>query len=164
MCFVSWLCPLVMWLFIWGFSAGVVTKPDLVDKGAEQELIEVVTNARYHLRRGYTMVKCRGQQAITKKQTLREALDNEEDFFQNHPQLRFPKLISCNYQHLSVINIIICNIFFTSAVWQHLPQTFGCFVVSCNRNPFQEALDKERWFFENHPRLRFPKLLCCSDY
>lgn len=87
-----------MWLFIWGFSAGVVTKPDLVDRGAEQELIEVVTNARYHLRRGYTMVKCRGQQAITKKQTLREALDNEEDFFQNHPQLRFPKLINVNYQ------------------------------------------------------------------
>lgn len=68
-------------------TLGVVTKPDLVDRGAEQELIEVVTNARYHLRRGYTMVKCRGQQAITKKQTLREALDNEEDFFQNHPQL-----------------------------------------------------------------------------
>ena len=88
----------MMSLFILGFSTGVVTKPDLVDRGAEPELIEVVSNTRYHLRRGYTLVKCRGQQAITRRQTLREALDDEDEFFENHGQLRFPKLISFNYE------------------------------------------------------------------
>ena len=60
---------------------GVVTKPDLVDKGAEEEMISVITNERYHLRRGYTLVMCRGQKAIKDNQPLAEALEEETRFF-----------------------------------------------------------------------------------
>lgn len=68
--------------------AGVVTKPDLVDPGAEHELIEVISNARYQLQRGYTLVKCRGQAAINSGISLREALAEERNYFASHPHLR----------------------------------------------------------------------------
>lgn len=68
-------------------TLGVVTKPDLVDPGAEHELIEVISNARYQLQRGYTLVKCRGQAAINSGISLREALAEERNYFASHPHL-----------------------------------------------------------------------------
>ena len=60
----------------------MVTKPDLVDGGAEDELISIITNDRYYLKKGYTLVKCRGQRAINDRQSLTEALDEEQRYFE----------------------------------------------------------------------------------
>ncbi len=43
---------------------GVLTKLDLVDRGAEQKLLEVFENKRMPLKHGYLMVKCRSQEDI----------------------------------------------------------------------------------------------------
>lgn len=46
------------------FLVGVLTKLDLVDRGAEQKLLEVFENKRIPLKLGYLMVKCRTQEDI----------------------------------------------------------------------------------------------------
>ena len=70
-------------------NAGVITKTDMVDRGAEDGLLSVLLNERYHLRKGYIAVKCRGQQAIKNKQTLQDALQEEEDFFETADHFRY---------------------------------------------------------------------------
>eukprot|EP00118_Oscarella_pearsei_P021267 m.238176 g.238176 ORF g.238176 m.238176 type:complete len:773 (+) comp40153_c0_seq76:74-2392(+) len=66
-------------------TLGVMTKPDLVDKGAEKNIVEIATNQTgFKLRLGFTVVKCRGQKDINEGVTLKEALKAEEKFFRKH--------------------------------------------------------------------------------
>ncbi|XP_008143916.2 interferon-induced GTP-binding protein Mx2 [Eptesicus fuscus] len=69
-------------------TIGILTKPDLVDKGAEKNVVSVAQNLTYHLKKGYMIVKCRGQQEITNKLSLAEATKKEMMFFQTHPYFR----------------------------------------------------------------------------
>ncbi|XP_006870920.1 PREDICTED: interferon-induced GTP-binding protein Mx2 [Chrysochloris asiatica] len=69
-------------------TIGILTKPDLVDKGAEQNILNVVYNLTYHLKKGYLIVRCRGQKEITDKLSLAEATKREISFFQAHPNFR----------------------------------------------------------------------------
>ncbi|XP_046563126.1 interferon-induced GTP-binding protein Mx-like [Haliotis rubra] len=67
-----------------GRTLGVLTKPDLLDKGAETSVIRILNNMEFTLSKGYVIVKCRGQEAISEGQSLKHALDVEEDFFRSH--------------------------------------------------------------------------------
>ncbi|KAI1885204.1 hypothetical protein AGOR_G00217770 [Albula goreensis] len=58
---------------------------DLVDKGTEETVVDIVHNEVIHLTKGYMIVKCRGQKDITDRVTLTEAIDKEKAFFQDHP-------------------------------------------------------------------------------
>uniref|UniRef100_A0A8C7EL31 Interferon-induced GTP-binding protein Mx2 n=1 Tax=Neovison vison TaxID=452646 RepID=A0A8C7EL31_NEOVI len=69
-------------------TIGVLTKPDLVDKGAEPTVMKVAQNLTYHLQKGYMMVRCRGQEEITNRLSLAEATRKETMFFQKHPHFR----------------------------------------------------------------------------
>uniref|UniRef100_A0A8C0WCP3 Dynamin-type G domain-containing protein n=1 Tax=Castor canadensis TaxID=51338 RepID=A0A8C0WCP3_CASCN len=69
-------------------TIGILTKPDLVDKGTEDEVVNVVRNLVYHLKKGYMIVKCRGQQDIQEQMSLTQALQNERSFFEDHPHFR----------------------------------------------------------------------------
>uniref|UniRef100_A0A8C1UJD1 Uncharacterized protein n=1 Tax=Cyprinus carpio TaxID=7962 RepID=A0A8C1UJD1_CYPCA len=62
----------------------ILTKPDLIDRGTEKNILAVVQNKVIPLRKGYVMVKCRGQQQIDEKVSLVAATQIERDFFQNH--------------------------------------------------------------------------------
>lgn len=64
-------------------TIGVLTKPDLVDKGAEHEVLNIVQNVRKPLKLGYVMVKNRSQAELTSK-TLQDAIRSEEDYFADH--------------------------------------------------------------------------------
>nr|XP_042115519.1 interferon-induced GTP-binding protein Mx2-like [Peromyscus maniculatus bairdii]XP_042115520.1 interferon-induced GTP-binding protein Mx2-like [Peromyscus maniculatus bairdii]XP_042115521.1 interferon-induced GTP-binding protein Mx2-like [Peromyscus maniculatus bairdii]XP_042115522.1 interferon-induced GTP-binding protein Mx2-like [Peromyscus maniculatus bairdii]XP_042115523.1 interferon-induced GTP-binding protein Mx2-like [Peromyscus maniculatus bairdii]XP_042115524.1 interferon-induced G len=66
-------------------TIGILTKPDLVDRGTEDKVVDVVRNLVYHLKKGYMIVKCRDQQDIQEKMTLTEALEKEQAFFKEHP-------------------------------------------------------------------------------
>lgn len=66
-------------------TIGILTKPDLVDRGTEDKVVDVVRNLVYHLKKGYMIVKCRGQQDIQEQLSLTEALQNEQIFFKEHP-------------------------------------------------------------------------------
>ncbi|KAM4587556.1 interferon-induced GTP-binding protein Mx isoform 1-T1 [Odontesthes bonariensis] len=65
-------------------TLGILTKPDLVDKGTEETVVEIVHNEVIQLSKGYMIVKCRGQKEITEKVSLTEAIEREKDFFKNH--------------------------------------------------------------------------------
>ncbi|KAI2644173.1 Interferon-induced GTP-binding protein Mx3 [Labeo rohita] len=69
-------------------TVAILTKPDLIDKGTEKNILAIVYNKVIPLRKGYIMVKCRGQQQIDDKISLEEAAQMERDFFQNHDYFR----------------------------------------------------------------------------
>lgn len=62
-------------------TVGVITKPDLVDRGAEEEVLDVLRNVRKPLKLGYNMVKNRSQQEIKDGTTLEQAHLSEQAFF-----------------------------------------------------------------------------------
>ncbi|XP_073324267.1 interferon-induced GTP-binding protein Mx-like [Pagrus major] len=67
-----------------GRTLGILTKPDLVDKGTEQTTVDIVHNEVIHLKKGYMIVKCRGQKEITENVSLTEATRREKAFFKDH--------------------------------------------------------------------------------
>ncbi|KAM8906758.1 interferon-induced GTP-binding protein Mx2 [Lycaon pictus] len=69
-------------------TIGVLTKPDLVDRGTEKTVVNVAQNLTYHLQKGYMIVRCRGQEEITNQLSLAEATEKERTFFQTHPYFR----------------------------------------------------------------------------
>ncbi|TSK17737.1 Interferon-induced GTP-binding protein Mx1 [Bagarius yarrelli] len=69
-------------------TLGILTKPDLVDKGTEDVVVSIINNETFYLNKGYMIVRCRGQQDIKEGVTLPESVEKEKDFFKNHPQFR----------------------------------------------------------------------------
>ncbi|XP_048105780.1 interferon-induced GTP-binding protein Mx1-like [Alosa alosa] len=65
-------------------TLAILTKPDLVDRGTEKDVLDIVNNQVIPLSKGYIVVKCRGQQQIQDKTPLAEATRMERDFFSQH--------------------------------------------------------------------------------
>ncbi|CAJ1965009.1 unnamed protein product [Cylindrotheca closterium] len=62
----------------------VLTKPDLIDSGAEGGVKELLLGEKTeHFEIGFHMVKGRGQEALNKKTTIEEGLAQEASFFYN---------------------------------------------------------------------------------
>lgn len=77
------------WLNLFLNFTGILTKPDLVDKGTEKAIINILQNRVIPLKKGYMIVKCRGQQDIFNRLTLAAALQQERHFFENHKHFRY---------------------------------------------------------------------------
>ncbi|KAG9233414.1 dynamin GTPase [Amylocarpus encephaloides] len=60
-------------------TLGVLTKPDLVDKGAENAIIDLIDGRKHPLTHGWHLVRNPGQQHLTNLETSRQAL--ERNFF-----------------------------------------------------------------------------------
>ncbi|XP_056342907.1 interferon-induced GTP-binding protein Mx-like [Oenanthe melanoleuca] len=69
-------------------TIGILTKPDLVDRGTEEAVVKILQNRVIPLKKGYMIVKCRGQQDILNQVTLAAAIQQERAFFENHKQFR----------------------------------------------------------------------------
>ncbi|EHB16740.1 Interferon-induced GTP-binding protein Mx1 [Heterocephalus glaber] len=69
-------------------TIGILTKPDLVDKGTEDKVVDVVHNLLCPLKKGYMVVRCRSQQDIQARLSPTEALQREQAFFEDHPLFR----------------------------------------------------------------------------
>ncbi|NXH66848.1 MX protein, partial [Hydrobates tethys] len=65
-------------------TLGILTKPDLVDRGTEESVINIIRNLVIPLKKGYMIVKCRGQQDIHNKLALAAAIQQERKFFETH--------------------------------------------------------------------------------
>lgn len=63
-------------------TIGVLTKIDLMDEGTNA--LELLDGSVYPLKLGYYGVKCRSQQNIIDKMTIRTAISNEADWFNSH--------------------------------------------------------------------------------
>jgi len=64
-------------------TLGVLTKPDLVDKGAEQDIMDLVQGKRNKLKLGYCVVRNRGQ--LDRAASSAERHKREIDFFKTQP-------------------------------------------------------------------------------
>ncbi|XP_072708285.1 interferon-induced GTP-binding protein Mx-like [Ciconia boyciana] len=65
-------------------TLGILTKPDLVDRGTEESIVNIIRNRVIPLKKGYMIVKCRGQQDIQSKLSLATAIQQERKFFETH--------------------------------------------------------------------------------
>ncbi|KAG9348813.1 hypothetical protein JZ751_029130 [Albula glossodonta] len=70
-------------------TLGILTKPDLVDRGTEQTILAVVRNQVIPLRKGYLLVKCRGQRQIDERVSLADVTQMERDFFEQHEFFKY---------------------------------------------------------------------------
>lgn len=66
-------------------TIGVLTKPDLVGEGGEDEVVQVLLNIRKPLQLGYIMLKNPSQKALKEGRTSAEARKEEMSFFSEHP-------------------------------------------------------------------------------
>ncbi len=65
-------------------TIGVVTKPDLVGPGGENEVIAVLKNIRKPLKLGYVVVRCRSQADINAGLDMKDAAAAEQSFFRSN--------------------------------------------------------------------------------
>ncbi|KAL2081402.1 hypothetical protein ACEWY4_023255 [Coilia grayii] len=75
-------------------TLGILTKPDLVDKGAEEGVVSILNNQVVPLKKGYMLVKCRGQQDINDNMPLAKALEKERKFFTDHTHFRYNQFLT----------------------------------------------------------------------
>ncbi|XP_055735202.1 interferon-induced GTP-binding protein Mx-like [Salvelinus fontinalis] len=58
-------------------TMAILTKPDLIDPGAEKNVLEIVHNKVIVLNMGYVIVKCRGQKKIDENMSITRAIEEE---------------------------------------------------------------------------------------
>ena len=61
----------------------VITKPDLIDPGAEEAVKELLLGNKKEFALGFHMIRCRGQKALNDGVTVRQGLEQEELFFRS---------------------------------------------------------------------------------
>lgn len=64
-------------------TIGVLTKVDLMDKGTD--VVDILAGRIIPLRLGYVPVVNRGQKDLDSRKSIRNALEAEREFFENHP-------------------------------------------------------------------------------
>uniref|UniRef100_A0A672RBX3 Interferon-induced GTP-binding protein Mx2-like n=1 Tax=Sinocyclocheilus grahami TaxID=75366 RepID=A0A672RBX3_SINGR len=102
-------------------TLAILTKPDLIDRGTEKNILAVVQNKVIPLRKGYVMVKCRGQQQIDEKIPLVEATQIERDFFQNHDFFRLRSKRKYNLTFVDISVYAVCTTKYLKR-WKSLPK------------------------------------------
>uniref|UniRef100_A0A671L3L1 Interferon-induced GTP-binding protein Mx3-like n=1 Tax=Sinocyclocheilus anshuiensis TaxID=1608454 RepID=A0A671L3L1_9TELE len=65
-------------------TLAILTKPDLIDRGAEIEVLNIVQGKVIPLSKGYIIVRCRGQSDINDRIPFDKAMEAELKFFRNH--------------------------------------------------------------------------------
>lgn len=70
-------------------TLGVLTKPDLIDEGGEENVMSLVEGKRNQLRLGYCIVRNRGQSELSSNATARHR--KERDFFSEEPWSRLDR-------------------------------------------------------------------------
>jgi GTP-binding protein EngB required for normal cell division len=67
-------------------TISIITKPDLVDQGAEDAVIKLLCNETKARKLGYHAVRCRGQKDLKNGTSIKDGLQQEKDFFRDtHP-------------------------------------------------------------------------------
>lgn len=96
-------------------TVGVITKIDIMDSGTNAR--RMLTGQEVPLRLGYVGVKNRSQQSIIDKKTVKQALKEEREWFENHPVY---SSISANLLGTDVLTQKCTRIMFTH-IKSHLP-------------------------------------------
>jgi interferon-induced GTP-binding protein Mx1 len=66
-------------------TVSIITKPDLIDEGAEGSVFSMAQNETKQTKNGYHIVKCRGQKDLNDGVSIAKGLDKEVEYFKSHP-------------------------------------------------------------------------------
>mmetsp|Transcript_28903 Transcript_28903/g.89335 ORF Transcript_28903/g.89335 Transcript_28903/m.89335 type:complete len:647 (+) Transcript_28903:776-2716(+) len=93
-------------------TLGVLTKPDILEPGKNEEVVAVLKNLRKPLKLGFVMVKNRSQYQIQQGISLESALKIEEDFFLSHPVFSRldPRLLGVRSLVTSLAKLLVTRI------------------------------------------------------
>ncbi|NXX60841.1 MX protein, partial [Scopus umbretta] len=136
-------------------TLGILTKPDLVDRGTEQSIINIIRNLVIPLKKGYMIVKCRGQQDIDNKLSLATAIQQERKFFETH-------------KHFSVLmeegRATIPNLAekLTNELVRHIIKTLPT-LENQIREVLQKTLQDLQKYTRSTPRTESDKLIFLTD-
>ncbi|KFW86811.1 Interferon-induced GTP-binding protein Mx, partial [Manacus vitellinus] len=136
-------------------TLGILTKPDLVDRGTEESIIRIMQNMVIPLKKGYMIVKCRGQQDIHNKVTLASAIQQERNFFASHRY--FSVLMEegkATIPHLSVK--------LTNELVNHIIKTLPT-LESQIRETLQKTLQDLQRYKRGTPKTESEKLIFLTD-
>ncbi|KAI5454515.1 vacuolar protein sorting-associated protein 1 [Naganishia albida] len=88
-------------------TIGVLTKVDLMDQGTD--VVDILAGRIIPLRLGYVPVVNRGQRDIDQSKSIASALENERNFFENHPSYA-SKAQYCGTPYLArKLNVILMH-------------------------------------------------------
>ncbi|KAJ9125441.1 hypothetical protein QFC22_000402 [Naganishia vaughanmartiniae] len=88
-------------------TIGVLTKVDLMDQGTD--VVDILAGRIIPLRLGYVPVVNRGQRDIDQSKSISSALENERNFFENHPSYA-SKAQYCGTPYLArKLNVILMH-------------------------------------------------------
>jgi len=65
-------------------TIGVLTKVDIIDKGTEKDVLDILNNEQYKLKLGWIAVQNRSQQDIMANKPINKHLKDEMNFFAGH--------------------------------------------------------------------------------
>ncbi|XP_074851983.1 interferon-induced GTP-binding protein Mx1-like [Carettochelys insculpta] len=136
-------------------TLGILTKPDLVDKGTEESVVDIVRNLVIHLRKGYMIVKCRGQQDIHDNLTLADAIKKERAFFEHHEH--FSVLLEENKATIPVLAEKL-----TTELVEHINKSLPALEEQINTE-LQKATEELRKFGKGTPKADGEKLFFLID-
>ncbi|OWK52511.1 Interferon-induced GTP-binding protein Mx [Lonchura striata] len=136
-------------------TIGILTKPDLVDRGTEEAIVKILRNRVIPLKKGYMIVKCRGQQDIHNKLTLAAAIQQERIFFENHKHFRAimeegKATIPCLAEKL------------TDELVKHIIKTLPA-LESQIRDTFQKTLQELQRYNRGTPQTESERLFFLTD-
>ncbi|CAM4411867.1 interferon-induced GTP-binding protein Mx1-like [Lepidochelys kempii] len=136
-------------------TLGILTKPDLVDRGTESSVVDIVRNLVIHLRKGYRIVKCRGQQDIDDKLTLASAIQKEREFFEQHEHFRV--LLDENKATIPILAEKL-----TSELVEHINKSLPVLEEQINIQ-LQKATEELRKYGKGTPKAEGEKLFFLID-
>ncbi|NXC28504.1 MX protein, partial [Campylorhamphus procurvoides] len=136
-------------------TLGILTKPDLVDRGTEESIIRIMQNKVIPLKKGYMIVRCRGQQDIHNRLTLAAAIQQERNFFASHRH--FSTLMEegkATIPHLSVK--------LTNELVKHIIKTLPV-LESQIRETLHKTLQDLQKYNRSTPRTESEKMIFLTD-
>ncbi|KAH0624821.1 hypothetical protein JD844_032655 [Phrynosoma platyrhinos] len=136
-------------------TLGILTKPDLMDKGTEGAVVNIVRNLVIPLKKGYMIVKCRGQQDIQSNLTLASAIKKERSFFENHKY--FGMLLQ---EKRATIPLLAEKL--TSELVQHIIRSLPTLEEQISYQ-LQKASDEMRRYGKGMPKTEGEKLYFLTD-
>ncbi|NWR88213.1 MX protein, partial [Furnarius figulus] len=136
-------------------TLGILTKPDLVDRGTEESIIRIMQNRVIPLKKGYMIVKCRGQQDIHNKLTLAAAIQQERNFFASHKH--FSTLMEEGKATIPRLSVKLTN-----ELVKHIIKTLPT-LESQIRDTLHKTLQDLQRYNRSTPRTESEKLIFLTD-
>ncbi|OQR85300.1 interferon-induced GTP-binding protein Mx [Thraustotheca clavata] len=151
-------------------TVSIITKPDLIDKGAEDAVINLLMNRTKKRRLGYHVVKCRGQHALNTGVSISDGRKDEETYFATDPVWKSVDASLCGTERLAdkLSKLLIETIASAMpAVFAEIDsQMKACQEELESMGPLMDNASARRSLYMQHVRVILDRIECalCGQY